>query len=122
MRINTFRVGCKAILLVHGKNGQRVKTAEECAELTQAVLKDCPAHIAEEIADVEIMCEQMKQAYDIASLVDSYKKQKIAREIGRIKTFYATRGIDIPDNAKKAFKVAEDALSEEIEDPTRWAD
>lgn len=36
-------------------------------------------HIAEEIADVEIMLGQMKLLFDIEEMVESYKRHKLAR-------------------------------------------
>lgn len=44
----------------YGQNPQMNQFTEELAELIQAVAEENPAHIAEEIADVEIMVEQME--------------------------------------------------------------
>lgn len=44
----------------YGQQWQMNHFTEELAELIQAVCEEDPAHIAEEIADVEIMVEQME--------------------------------------------------------------
>lgn len=59
---------CGEILKHYGVNAQRRQLVEECAELIQAAMKLGRANdsttfynFIEEIADVEIMLEQMKQ-------------------------------------------------------------
>jgi hypothetical protein len=49
------------LLQKFGAKNQELKTIEEMAELIQAILKD--TNIAEEIADVQIMLDQMKIIY-----------------------------------------------------------
>jgi NTP pyrophosphatase (non-canonical NTP hydrolase) len=44
-----------------GIDAQKIKAIEEMAELTQAICKD--TNIAEEIADVQILLEQLKIVY-----------------------------------------------------------
>ena len=58
---------------------------EECAELTKSLLKrrrsnnlNANAHIEEEIADVEIMLEQMKLIFN-ADNIQLLKEEKIKR-------------------------------------------
>ena len=68
----------------YGKAMQKLKTCEECAELIQALLKGDVVHIVEEIADVEIMIEQIKMLYAVRDLVDVMKEMKIARQIARM--------------------------------------
>ena len=41
-------------------------------------------NIAEEIADVEIMLDQMKLIFDCAGLSQGYRREKVARLAGRI--------------------------------------
>lgn len=43
--------------------------------------------IADEIADVEITTEQLKQAYNIGLSVESYKRQKLERVIPRLEKY-----------------------------------
>ena len=68
-----------------GKNAQMLQVIEEMSELTKEILKninrgkdnvDC---IIEEVADVEIMLEQLKCCYDIKSQVDTYKSSKLIK-------------------------------------------
>ena len=56
----------------YGVEHQSRQAMEECAELIQAINKilryptpAARAHLIEEIADVEIMIEQLKEIYDI---------------------------------------------------------
>jgi dephospho-CoA kinase len=79
----------RAAVQTFGGNAQKLKAVEEMAELTKELCKDLngqgsPAHIAEEIADVEIMLEQLKYIYSNTALVYAYRKQKIERLQGRI--------------------------------------
>lgn len=72
-----------------GANAQKLKAVEEMAELQKELCKDLNgqrslAHIAEEMADVEIMLEQLKYIYSNTALVYAYRKQKIQRLQGRI--------------------------------------
>lgn len=73
------------IAVHYGKNPQSLKCCEECAELIQAIIKGDVKHIAEEIADVEIMTEQLKMLMGIRDVVDEFKELKIARQMERIK-------------------------------------
>jgi len=83
----------------YGSEEQTLKTIEELAELTQAILKlrfvgkdgrntdlikKAKDNVAEEIADVEIMLEQIKLIYGNTKLVKTYKKNKIERLAERI--------------------------------------
>ena len=74
----------RRILNHYGWKPQTLKCCEECAELIQALLKDDSTHIAEEIADVEIMTEQMKEAHGIHALVEQFKEMKIQRQLRRM--------------------------------------
>ena len=77
-------VGVKCLML-WGEQDQIRQTVEECAELIVKLSKynrnvngSTKEQIAEEIADVEIMCNQMRIVFD-NDLVDSFKIQKLAR-------------------------------------------
>lgn len=67
---------------VYGEIAQEQMAIEECSELIQAI---CHKHrgrehnIAEEIADVEIMLEQLKIINNCGALVEDIRKHKIAR-------------------------------------------
>lgn len=84
----------------YGYDSQSNQLIEECAELIQAINKhkrimsgeiskekysDAIENIIEEIADVEIMIDQIKYLLSINPMyVDGVKKQKIMREMKRI--------------------------------------
>ena len=72
---------------VYGELAQEQMAVEECSELIQAI---CHKHrgrqhnIAEEIADVEIMLEQLKIINNCSETVEEIRKQKIDRLFDRI--------------------------------------
>ncbi len=66
----------------YGEEAQEGVAQEECAELIQAISKKHrgkPHNIPEEIADVEIMLEQLKIINDCNQEVERIYKQKIKR-------------------------------------------
>lgn len=68
----------------YGRDAQLKVLLEEMAELQQVICKTWRgdidhAHIAEEIADVEIMLEQTRMIFDIDSLVQEYQRAKLDR-------------------------------------------
>ena len=74
----------------YGPDAQTRMVMEEMAELQKELCKnsrgaDNLASIAEEIADVEIMLEQMMVLHDCESLVAGYKKYKLDRLEERLK-------------------------------------
>ena len=68
----------------YGKRPQTLKAIEEMAELTQALLKGDEKHIAEEMADVGIMLEQMEYLFGNADVIGIMREMKIERQIHRI--------------------------------------
>ena len=73
-----------------GINAQITMVFEEMAELQKELCKnlrgkDNRIKIAEEIADVEIMLDQMKQYFDIEEGVKRYKQVKLKRLEVRLK-------------------------------------
>lgn len=73
-----------------GLSFQYVKLCEEIGELLQAASKVLIGkwhkdRLAEEIADVEIMLEQVKVAYNLESHVLDMKEQKLKRLERRLK-------------------------------------
>ena len=68
----------------YGRNLQILKCIEEMAELTQALLKGDEKHIAEEMADVGIMLEQMEYLLGNADVIGIMREMKIERQIHRI--------------------------------------
>lgn len=86
---------CKVIANHYGYPAQSLQLTEECAELIQAVNKYRRAHTpeekqeafenyVEEIADVEIMLEQIKYLIGVTNeAVDDIKLYKVRRTVGR---------------------------------------
>ena len=76
----------------YGKEPQMGVAQEECAELIQAISKirrkgtntETMRHLAEEIADVQIMCEQLIFLYDIEPEVTAHYFGKLKRQLERI--------------------------------------
>lgn len=64
---------------------QELKLIEEMAELTQAIIKGDKSHVYDELADVEIMLEQIKYLgrYD-QEIINYCKEAKINRQLKRI--------------------------------------
>lgn len=87
--MNGTRILKKAIE-TYGVEVQLIMTFEEMAELTQAICKNLRGrdnlnNVVEEIADVEIMLEQIKLIYDIEQWeVDIQKKAKLIRLAERL--------------------------------------
>ena len=75
---------CQLAVNVYGKTSQCTVCMEEMAELTKELSKnlrgqDNAAHIAEEIADVEIMLEQLKLK-ELGADVEQWQKEVLANE------------------------------------------
>lgn len=83
---------CEAAVHTYGKESQKLIAIEEMAELTKALSKDSrypktPAvldNVAEEIADVRIMLDQLEYIYGCSETVKKYRKKKIQRLAKRI--------------------------------------
>lgn len=83
-----------------GFDNQVRKAAEECLELAAALLKIADvtggfnditiSKAVEEIADVEICIEQLKEIFD-SSVIGAVKKKKEIRLFDTIQTFRASR-------------------------------
>ena len=74
----------RAALAAWGADAQTLMVFEEMAELQKELCKaargrDNREQIAEEIADVEIMLEQMKVLHGCAEAVAAYRKSKLRR-------------------------------------------
>ena len=70
------------IIKYFGKNKQCIVALEELSELQKEICKHLRGYdnrhaVAEEIADVEIMLEQLKIIFDCHNEVDLLQKQKI---------------------------------------------
>jgi hypothetical protein len=76
-------------LMTYGKDAQITMVFEEMAELQKELCKvlrgkKVTGNIAEEIADVEIMLEQMKILFEIEDMVEGLKQYKVKRLRDRI--------------------------------------
>ena len=83
------------IINTYGTRAQQDIAIEELAELQKAILKhrrygskETEQEIIDEIADVQIMIEQLKIIYSCHSDVEKRVEYKIDREINRIKNKY----------------------------------
>lgn len=68
----------------YGLKHQLVKCKEELGELIEAIDSLDEKAIVEEVADVEIMTEQLKYLMRTEPSVEIYKDYKIARQLRRI--------------------------------------
>ena len=80
---------CKRAVEVFGKEEQLMILFEEMGELMQAISKEKryktgTENIAEEIADVEILLEQVKHIYGVRRECGVWKKKKLNKLEGRI--------------------------------------
>jgi len=80
---------CRAAIEHYGAEPQKLMVMEEMSELQKELCKnsrgkDNRLNIAEEIADVLIMLEQMVILYDCAEQVEDWHKVKVARLKKRI--------------------------------------
>lgn len=81
---------CRAALEAFGERAQVTMAIEEMSELTKELCKRCRGRenveaIAEEIADVEIMLQQMAMLFDCTGQVETFRRYKLERLAGRIK-------------------------------------
>ena len=77
----------KTAIETFGAEFQEIVAIEECAELIQAIShkhRGREHNIAEEIADVEIMLEQLKIINKCHKEVETIRKKKIKRLFDRI--------------------------------------
>lgn len=87
---NTQRKICEDAIQIFGVPAQLDMAVEEMSELTKEICKHKrglgdKGHIAEEIADVEIMLEQLKLIFDRRVSVEAQVDSKLDRLQGRIK-------------------------------------
>ena len=81
------RAVCQAAVNTFGKESQKLIAIEEMSELTKALCKgtrypgtaDVLDNVAEEIADVRIMLDQLEYLFNCADKVSTYRRKKIQR-------------------------------------------
>lgn len=93
MGVDNFLTQLRAIQRF-GREAQLKMAIEEMAELQQAICKLWRAagkdkyaaisHVAEEVADVEIMLEQFRLIFPINNAVNAWKEEKMARLKARL--------------------------------------
>ena len=105
-RVIEPRTGAEKIRTIarhYGKEPQMGVAQEECAELIQAISEvrrkgetvDTLDHLVEEIADVNIMCAQLEELFEVRLRVAWRMHQKLDRQLKRIMegdTAYETTG------------------------------
>ena len=79
----------QAALTIYGPDMQKIVAIEELSELQKELCKslrcaDNVGRIAEEIADVQIMLQQLVILFDCKETVDKYRQYKLERLAGRI--------------------------------------
>ena len=89
----------------YGLKHQLVKCKEELGELIEAIDSANDEAIIEEIADVEIMTEQLKQLMRADRVVELYKDYKIARQLRRIAE---GPSLQDPENCKELHEAGKD--------------
>lgn len=89
----------------YGLKHQLVKCKEELGELIEAIDSANDEAIIEEIADVEIMTEQLKQLMRADKVVELYKDYKIARQLRRIAEGPSLKN---PENCKELYEAGKD--------------
>lgn len=82
----------KNALKHYGANMQRIVAIEEMSELIKELCKvsrgeENAAHIAEEIADVRIMLDQMEILFDCRKQVELMESEKLERLLKRMKIY-----------------------------------
>lgn len=79
------------VLKKYGSDAQLTVAIEELSELIKELCKykrgfNNQSHIAEEVADVEIVIEQIKLIFKLSKDVERWKALKIVRLADRLKT------------------------------------
>lgn len=106
---NEINPGVLTIADHYGLNHQLEKCKEELNELIEALGSNCDTHLAEEIADVEIMISQIKYLRNIPDeQVDVIKKYKIQRQLRRIAK---ENSLSNPKNCKELYDAGKDVSS-----------
>lgn len=78
--------GCKLIFDHYGEENQLNKLIEECSELIRAISRKDKVNILEEVADVQVLIDQLSIAYpEFDDCIEQTKFNKVERQIKRIK-------------------------------------
>ena len=75
----------KKLIAKYGELHQKIKTIEELSELIQALVKDISNqenNVIEEMADVELMLDQLKVIYNVSQYdINLIKREKAERAL-----------------------------------------
>jgi NTP pyrophosphatase (non-canonical NTP hydrolase) len=88
-----------AAIQTFGERNQTVVAIEELSELQKELCKllrgncDNDEHIAEEVADVQIMLAQLVEMLDIKDMVQQYRQFKLRRLQSRIEAELEKQGV-----------------------------
>lgn len=101
---------CRAALQAYGAEAQTLMVFEEMAELQKALCKKARGaenvdSIAEEIADVRIMLDQMAILHNCAAAADQYKNSKLQRLKNRIADVERDVSDDETEQEKSGFRL-----------------
>lgn len=80
-----YHIGCVEIFDHYGESKQLLQLIQECSELIKAITKGDKENFIEELADVNVMIDQITLKYpDIDKKVQEIKRNKVARTLTRI--------------------------------------
>ena len=86
-KLINYHIGCVEIFNHYGESKQLLQMIQECSELIKAITKGDRENFIEELADVQVMIDQITLKYpDIASKVTEIKRNKVFRTLKRIAT------------------------------------
>lgn len=85
LEFEEYYTKCKAIWEHYGKEAQLNQLVEECAELIRAIARKDKVNILEELADVQVLIDQLSIAYpEFDDCIDPLKVHKVDRQLKRI--------------------------------------
>jgi hypothetical protein len=77
----------KKLIAKYGELHQKIKTIEELSELIQALVKDISNqenNVIEEMADVELMLDQLKVIYNVSQYdINLIKREKAEKALNK---------------------------------------
>lgn len=80
-----YHIGCVEIFDHYGESKQLLQLIQECSELIKAITKGDKENFIEELADVNVMIDQILLKYpDIDLKVGHIKRDKVFRTLKRI--------------------------------------
>jgi phosphoribosyl-ATP pyrophosphohydrolase len=86
LEFEEYYTKCKTIWEHYGKETQLNQLIEECSELIRAIIRKDRANILEELADVQVLIDQLSIAYpEFDDCIDPLKMHKVDRQLRRIR-------------------------------------